>query len=159
MFPDVLCCKSGKGPSVSAPCTHNALLATFHPRLEFPSQAEFHSCYLYSATWWCSLKSMNGDISEAVYAELGHPRLTVPQTPLSPTPNSLLFSSSSSSLLEPCFSESLFPRTSPLKQLIQLLLPTVTCMQIHFINHIWKSASNLQNVASDDDDVGREKER
>ncbi len=74
----------------------------FQPEISSPAKLEV-LLSLLCATWWCSLKSLNEDISGAVYAEQSHLRLTLPQTLRSPAPDTLLLSSSSSLSRPPPF--------------------------------------------------------
>lgn len=55
---------------------------TSHLSLQIPPPEKKQQLWallsLLCATWWCSLKSMNEDISGAVYAEQSHLGLTLP---------------------------------------------------------------------------------
>lgn len=86
-------------PAPTMHCLCNLLRCdyTSHLSLEFPPLAKLWVLLsLLCATWWCSLKSMNEDISGAVHAEQSHLRLTLlsnspfhpPHSP--PPPDTLL---------------------------------------------------------------------
>lgn len=70
---------------------------TSHLSLQIPPPEKKQQLWallsLLCATWWCSLKSMNEDISGAVYAEQSHLGLTLPPSlrPQHPPPPPPLF--------------------------------------------------------------------
>lgn len=72
---------------------HTSHLSLQIPPPEKKKQQLWALLSLLCATWWCSLKSMNEDISRAVYAEQSHLGLTLPPSlrPQHPPPPPPLF--------------------------------------------------------------------